>query len=75
MSSINFASVIDIAAHLQKECPIGGVAISDDAGLGLQGGTIVIGTERVCVHDTWATVWKRKKSLDQFKMPEAVPQT
>lgn len=75
MSSINFASVIDIAAHLQKECPIGGVAISDDAGIGLPGGTNAIGTERVCVHDTWATVWKRKKSLDQFKMPEAVPQT
>ncbi len=75
MSSINFASVIDIAAHLQKECPIGGVAVSDEAGAGLTGGPTSIGSERVCVHDTWATVWKRKKSLDQFKMPEAVAQT
>ena len=74
MSSINFASVIDIAAHLQKECPIGGVAVSDEAGAGLTGGPISIGSERVCVHDTWATVWKRKKSLDHFKMPEVVAQ-
>jgi class 3 adenylate cyclase len=74
MSSINFASVIDIAAHLQKECPIGGVAISDDASAGIAGGATSIGSERVCVHDTWATVWKRKKSLDHFKMPEAVAQ-
>ncbi len=75
MSSINFASVIDIAAHLQKECPIGGVAISDAASTGMNGGITAIGTERVCVHDTWATVWKRKKSLDAFKMPEPATQS
>jgi class 3 adenylate cyclase len=74
MTSINFASVIDIAAHLQKECPIGGVAISDEASVGVTGGASSIGTERVCVHDTWATVWKRKKSLDAFKMPEVATQ-
>jgi hypothetical protein len=74
MSSINFASVIDIAAHLQKECPIGGVAVSDEAGASLIGGPISIGSERVCVHDTWATVWQRKKSLDAFRMPEPVGQ-
>jgi len=75
MSSINFASVIDIAAHLQKECPIGGVAISDAASAGMNGGMTAIGSERVCVHDTWATVWKRKKSLDAFKMPEPATQS
>jgi class 3 adenylate cyclase len=75
MTSINFASVIDIAAHLQKECPVGGVAVSDDAGAGMTGGPSSIGTERVCVHDKWATVWKRKKSLDQFKLPEAMAQS
>lgn len=74
MTSINFASVIDIAAHLQKECPVGGVAISDDASVGLVGGATSVGSERVCAHDTWATVWKRKKSLDHFKMPEAIAQ-
>ena len=74
MTSVNFASVIDIAAHLQKECPVGGVAVSDDAGMGMTGGPTSIGSERVCVHDKWATVWKRKKSLDHFKLPEAVAQ-
>lgn len=74
MTSINFASVIDIAAHLQKESPLGGIAVSDEAGAGMVGGPTSIGSERVCVHDTWATVWKRKKSLDSFKLPEAVAQ-
>lgn len=75
MTSINFASVIDIAAHLQKESPVGGVAVSDAASLAITGGSGSIGTDRVCVHDTWATIWKRKKSLDQFKMPEPAVQT
>ena len=74
MTSINFATVIDIAAHLQKECPLGGVAISDEAAMALAGGPNAVGSERVCVHDTWATVWRRKKSLDHFKMPEPVSQ-
>lgn len=74
MTSINFASVIDIAAHLQKECPVGGVAVSDAASGAITGGASSIGADRVCVHDTWATIWRRKKSLDHFKMPEAAAQ-
>jgi len=74
MTSINFASVIDIAAHLQKEAPVGGIAVSDAASGAITGGAGSIGSERVCVHDTWATVWKRKKSLDHFKMPAPAAQ-
>lgn len=75
MTSINFASVIDIAAHLQKEAPVGGIAVSDAASGAIVGGAMSIGSERVCVHETWATIWKRKKSLDHFKMPEPAAQS
>lgn len=74
MASINFASVIDIAAHLQKECPIGGVAVSDAAAQTIAGGVHAIGTDRITVHGNGATIWQRKKSLDQFKMPEPLAQ-
>lgn len=74
MSSINFASVIDIAAHLQKECPIGGVAVSDAASMAITGGASAIGTDRVTVHDMGATIWRRKKSLEHFKLPEPATQ-
>ncbi len=70
VTSINFASVIDIAAHLQKECPVGGVAISDAAVGQVAGGSQVVGTERICVHDTWATIWQRKRALDNFRLEQ-----
>lgn len=71
VTSVNFASVIDIAAHLQKEAPVGGIAVSDAAGAMIMGGPKAIGNDRVCAHDTWATIWSRKKSLDTFKLAEA----
>ena len=67
VTSINFASVIDIAAHLQKECPVGGIAISDHTAQSISGGIGAIGTERITVHETAATIWQRKKSLDSFR--------
>lgn len=70
VTSINFASVIDIAAHLQKESPVGGVAVSDTAVGSIAGGSQVVGTDRVCVHDTWATIWMRKRALDSFRLNE-----
>jgi class 3 adenylate cyclase len=71
LTSVNFASVIDIAAHLQKECPPGGIAVSDSAAGSIVGGLAGIGSERVCAHDTWATVWLRKRALDNFRLSEA----
>jgi class 3 adenylate cyclase len=66
VTSINFASVIDIAAHIQKDCPPGGVAVSDATLSGLNTSSESIGTERICVLDTWATVWQRKSTMDSF---------
>ncbi len=47
VTSINFAEVIDIAAHLQKACPPGGIAVSESSAERLQGGIAAVGTERV----------------------------
>lgn len=68
VTSVNFASVIDIAAHLQKECPIGGIAISDAAASSITGGSAAVGTERVQVHETQATIWQRKRAIDSFQL-------
>jgi class 3 adenylate cyclase len=71
LTSVNFASVIDIAAHLQKECAVGGIAVSDSSAAAIVGGLAGIGKERVCAHETWATIWQRKRSLESFKPVEA----
>jgi class 3 adenylate cyclase len=68
VTSVNFASVIDIAAHLQKECPIGGIAISDAAATSITGGSASVGTERIQVHETQATIWQRKRAIDTFQL-------
>ncbi|MEA2553853.1 MAG: hypothetical protein QOJ65_2029 [Fimbriimonadaceae bacterium] len=47
ITSINFADVIDISAHLQKACPPGGVVVSDAAAVMLPGGPAGIGADRV----------------------------
>ena len=47
VTTINFAEVIDISAHLQKVCPPGGIAVSDAAAAGLPGGPTAVGTDRV----------------------------
>ena len=47
VTSINFAEVIDIAAHLQKVCPAGGIAVSEASAERLPGGINAVGTERV----------------------------
>lgn len=63
IQSVNFAHVIDIAAHLQKVCPIGGVAVSEAAARGIPGGTTSIGEETVVAQDVGAVVWRPKVEL------------
>lgn len=58
--SLNFASVIDIAAHLQKEAPTGGIAISEYAAALVPGGPNAIGTERLEVSGVQAVIWAAK---------------
>ena len=60
ITSLNFASVIDSAAHLQKFCPPGGIAISDEAGSMITGGMVALGTEITEVDGIRATIWRSK---------------
>lgn len=60
VTSVNFSHVIDIAAHIQKVSPVGGVAVSDAAAMFIPGGTGTVGTERVSAMDVAGTIWQPK---------------
>lgn len=61
IQSISFAHVIDIAAHIQKVCPEGAVAISVPAASMIQGGPSIVGEEEVTTHNVKARVWRSNK--------------
>lgn len=63
ITKINFAHVIDVAAHLQKVSPPGGIAISETAAAYLPGGPASVGDACVEASDVKARVW----------MPRATP--
>lgn len=63
ITSLNFAHVIDMAAHIQKICPPGGISVSDAAAAQIPGGAVAIGVEKVIVMDTGATIWMPKSAL------------
>lgn len=58
VGSVNFASVIDLAAHLQKAAPIGGLALSEEVAFALPGQGSAHGFEPTVVSDMRALVWK-----------------
>lgn len=61
--SVNFSEVIDVAAHLQKICPVGGVAVSEKAAAFLPGGMTVVGNERVATQTARGAVWMPRTML------------
>jgi len=63
IKSINFAHVIDMAAHMQKASPPGGIAVSDAAAAQLPGGPAGIGVEKAQVLDMGATIWAPRVAL------------
>jgi class 3 adenylate cyclase len=63
VKSVNFAHVIDIAAHLQKVCPEGGVVVSESAAAHLPGGLTAVGNERVEAQNVRGLVWIPRQSL------------
>ncbi len=62
IKSVNFAHVIDIAAHIQKACPPGGVAVSDTAVAYLAGGAAAVGTQKVQAQGIEGTIWLPRKA-------------
>jgi class 3 adenylate cyclase len=64
VTTINFAEVIDISAHLQKVCPAGGIAVSDTTAAILPGGPDSVGTQRVQTDSgNSGYVWLPKSAL------------
>jgi class 3 adenylate cyclase len=60
VTTLNFAHVIDVAAHIQKICPAGGVAVSETAALGLPGGLDAVGNQRTRYMTTDVAIWAPK---------------
>lgn len=57
IQAVNFAHVIDIAAHLQKVCPPGGVAVSETTAMLLPEGRAGVGEATVMAQNVEAVVW------------------
>lgn len=62
ITTVNFAHVIDVAAHVQKVCPTGGVAVTEAAVAGLPGGSRMFGDQRLDVDGMTAYVWIPKSA-------------
>jgi class 3 adenylate cyclase len=56
-TSVNFAHVIDVAAHVEKACPPGGIAITEVAASSLIGGMNAIGQQRFECDGQTVVVW------------------
>lgn len=72
VKSVNFAHVIDVAAHLQKVCAPGGIAISRKAALALTGGLATVGSETVSVDGVDACQW-RPRTVAATHVPDSPP--
>lgn len=57
-TSVNFSHVIDVAAHMQKAAPIGGLLVSAETAKGCPGGLAAIGEDRAHVQGIEAVTWK-----------------
>lgn len=66
IKSLNFAHVIDVAAHLQHCCPPEGIAVSEEAAKLLPGGPSSVGTTRVETEDCNAIIWEPKAKAPSF---------
>jgi class 3 adenylate cyclase len=65
---VNFAHVIDVAAHLQKAVEPGALAVSEETARYLPGGFTAVGEDRVQVEGLEAAVWKPRAKI---ALPEA----
>lgn len=67
IASLNFAHVIDIAAHMQKMAPPGGIVVSEAAAKSLPGGPGSIGSERVETQNVAGLVWQPRTATTTVK--------
>lgn len=60
IASLNFAHVIDIAAHMQKIAPPGGIVVSGPAANEIPGGSAAVGFEQVETQNVIGFVWQAR---------------
>lgn len=58
LTAVNFAHVIDIAAHMQKAAEPGALVVSEETVRYLPGGASTVGTETVSIDDITGYVWR-----------------
>lgn len=58
VTQVNFAHVIDVAAHMQKAAEPGALVVSQETAKYLPGGPTTIGTETVMVEEMTGYVWR-----------------
>lgn len=76
IKSVSFAHVIDIASHLQRVCPVGGVVVSEVAARYLPGGASTVGTITVSAMDMNGIVWEPRSAMtSQAASPPPPPTT
>ncbi len=63
LTNVNFAHVIDVAAHMQKAGDPGSLVVSQTTAQYLPGGLDGIGPERLEVQDIPAAIWKPRMAL------------
>lgn len=71
-TAVNFAHVIDVAAHLQKVTEPGTLAISQATAIYL-GGLDAFGSERVSAEQVEAAVWRPRLALNARQVAAMVP--
>jgi class 3 adenylate cyclase len=72
VTKVNFAHVIDIAAHLQKVAPAGSIVISDVSAAKIPGGPAAIGDQKVNASGVEGTIWNSRPVV-QSTAPEGPP--
>ena len=74
IASLNFAHEIDIAAHMQKVAPEGGIAVSEPAAMDLPGGPATVGTQSVETQGVRGFIWQaRPSAVGPIGTPPAFP--
>lgn len=71
-TAVNFAHVIDVAAHLQKIAEPGTLAVSAATAMHV-GGLHTIGTERISAEDIEAAIWRPTMRLNVKDLSTLVP--
>ncbi|MBS1723366.1 MAG: adenylate/guanylate cyclase domain-containing protein [Armatimonadetes bacterium] len=69
LTNVNFAQVIDVAAHMQKSGEPGTLIVSETTANYVVGGPESIGEHRITVHDFQAIVWKPKVTVSASPAP------